>query len=628
MPNWDPGLDVRWSYVVTGSNADMEKPQRMNLQSVIKGIKIADRRGKFGATISGVSADSRSVQPGHVFVAVRGYRHDGHDHIPDAVKRGAVAVIAEEWKDSHDEVAREVDVVLVPNTRRVLGWVAANFHNQPSKKLQVAGVTGTNGKTSVTYILESIIRGSGRKVGVVGTVEARYADKKRSLGHTTPGPIELQSFLAEMREYGVTHALLEVSSHALDQRRAAGTHFKVAAFTNLTQDHLDYHGTIDTYFEAKAKLFTEALQESKARGRIAVVNLDDSYGPEMARRWEGKSLLVSLEPDAEADIVVLDAEYTLEGTQARIRTPKEVLEIQTALVGAFNLSNTCVAIGMAMAMGFAKNRIVEGLKALKRVPGRLERVATEDGRMAFVDYAHSPDALDKVMRALRPHTKGRLIVVFGAGGHRDTDKRSLMGEAVGRYADIAFVTTDNPRGEDPAEIASQICVGLANVGFDSFVEESGRGYIVELDRQRSIYAAVEYLTVEDTLVVAGKGHEATQVIDGVCYHFDDREVLSRALTGAPEVELEVETSTSSSSSTDQVSEDTLPGVLGGSSSVEEERTVEAEEVLTSGDSNDGSELSQEGVMIDESVGSDNESLVESVNRSVEDISGSDSELKS
>ncbi len=512
----------------------------MKLQSIIKGLSICDRRGRFEAEVGGICADSREVRPGDLFVAVKGRNHDGHDHVREAAQRGAVAVLAERWSEDMDVRGQRPDVALVPSSRRALGLAAANFYGQPSRDLHVAGVTGTNGKTTVTYVLEAIMRAAQRKVGVIGTVEARYDGERIDLGHTTPGPVELQATLAKMRDAGVSHVVMEVSSHALDQERVAGVHFKVAAFTNLSQDHLDYHDGLEAYFEAKARLFTEHLRRSRARGRMAVVQVDDPKGPELLERWGGKALAVSLDPASEADVRVLGAEYRIDGTTARIHTAKGEWTIQTALVGPHNLANVAVAVGLALSMGFSKARILRGLAALERVPGRFEPIACPKGRRCFVDYAHTPDALAKVLDAARPHAAGRLIVVFGAGGDRDKDKRPAMGEVVGQRADRVFVTTDNPRSEAPDAIAAGLVEGLERAGMhrDEGPME-GRSFTVELDRQTAIRSAVLELGPEDLLVIAGRGHETLQPIGDASFVFDDREVARRALDGSAPLELEV-----------------------------------------------------------------------------------------
>lgn len=506
----------------------------MRLDEVIRGIRITDRRGAFDQEVSGLVADSRFVEPGQMFVAVRGHASDGHDFIAEALKKGAVGVMGEAWPESADEIAKP-HVVLVPDARRALALAAANFYGQPSRKLLVAGVTGTNGKTTVTYVLESIIRAAGRKVGVIGTVDSRFGANRLNSQHTTPDAVTLQAHMAEMVRGGVTHVAMEVSSHALDQARVAGVHFKVAGFTNLSQDHLDYHADLDAYFEAKARLFSEYLRKSRARGRMAVVNVDDPRAGNLLERWGGKALGVSLDPKSPTDLVVLEAEYGLDGTKAVIRTSKGVWDIHTHLVGAHNLSNVLVAIGMALAMGFSKQRILRGLEQLERVPGRLDRVPNEAGRHVLVDYAHTPDALDKTLAALRPLVQGRLSVVFGCGGDRDADKRGPMGAAVAKHADVAVVTNDNPRTEDPKRIAAAIEAGLAQGGFKKGAAQDlgAKTYAVELDRRSAIRIALEQLGAGDCLVIAGKGHEAYQIVGTEKRGFDDREEARRILAGEP-----------------------------------------------------------------------------------------------
>ena len=558
----------------------------MRLDEVIRGIAIADRRGYFDSEVTGITSDSRRVKPGYLFVAVRGGEQDGHDYIKAALKAGASAVMGERWPEDVDQTARP-NVVLVPNARRALALAAANFHGQPSRRLVVAGVTGTNGKTTVTYVLESIIRAASRKVGVIGTVDARFGGRSEQLGQTTPDPVVLQSKLAEMGEAGVTHVAMEVSSHALDQHRVAGVHFKVAGFTNLSQDHLDYHRDLDAYFEAKAKLFSEGLRKSRARGRMAVVNVDDPRGKAILERWGGKALGVSLDPKSDADVVALSARYGLDGTHATVRTSKGIWEIHTALIGAHNLSNVLVALGMALAMGFSRARIMRGLEALERVPGRLEPVPHEAKRV-FVDYAHTPDALQKALAAVRPLTRGRLMVVFGCGGNRDPGKRAPMGKAVAENADLAIITNDNPRSEDPRAIASAVEKGLIEAGWTALSgPPAPRSYMIELDRRHAIRTAIDWMQPGDVLVIAGKGHEGYQIIGRDKLRFDDREEAHRALAGLPPPPpLMFEDSTSE---------------------VESEQVMEALEIVEGGEII--SEVS-EPVHVTESVGPDN--IVESV----------------
>jgi UDP-N-acetylmuramoyl-L-alanyl-D-glutamate--2,6-diaminopimelate ligase len=506
----------------------------MRLEEVIRGIAITDRRGRFEAEVTGISSDSRRAKAGDLFVAVRGISNDGHQFIDDALRAGAAAVLAESWPEKDEIPEKRPNVVLVPNARRALALAAANFYGQPSRKLVIAGVTGTNGKTTVTYLLESIIRAASKSVGVIGTVDCRYDGNSFDLGATTPDAIVLQSKLAEMVKAGVSHVAMEVSSHALDQQRVTGVHFKVAGFTNLTHDHLDYHKSLDTYFEAKARLFSEALRRSRARGRMAVVNVDDPRGPVLLERWGGKSLSVSMDAKSGADVVAISADYGLSGTKAVIKTSKGVWELEYGLIGAHNLANVLVAVGMALAMGFSQARIMRGLRALERVPGRLERVPAEPGKHVFVDYAHTPDALKRVIGALRPLTKGRIIVVFGCGGDRDRDKRPLMGKQVAQIADIAVVTNDNPRSEDPSVIAAAVEKGLVDGGYAKMTGvPAAKTYKIELDRRSAIKMAIDWMRPDDVVLIAGKGHETYQIIGRQKHRFDDREEARRILSGLP-----------------------------------------------------------------------------------------------
>lgn len=503
----------------------------MRLDDIIKGIAITDRRGALDTEVSSITADSRKVRPGSLFVAVRGLSRDGHQFIGHALELGAAGVVAEQWPEG---LRAKANVVLVPNARRALALAAGNFYGQPSRKLLIAGVTGTNGKTTVTYVLESIIKAAGKKVGVIGTVDTRFPGKVEVLDNTTPDAVLLQKKLAEMAAAGVSHVAMEVSSHALDQERVAGLHFKVTGFTNLSQDHLDYHKTLDTYFEAKARLFSEYLRKSRARGRMAVVNVDDARGAKLLERWNGKSLRVSLDPKSDADVVALSARYAKDGIEATIRTSKGVWDIKTALIGEHNLSNVLVAVGMALAMGFSKARILRGLEALERVPGRLERVPSEDGKTVYVDYAHTPDALSRALSAVRATTKGRLLVVFGCGGDRDATKRGPMGQAVAKHADIAVLTNDNPRTESPEAIAKAVEEGLKAGGFTALVgPPAPKTYKVELDRRHAIRLALDWAGPEDTVVIAGKGHEDYQIVGKQKLRFDDREEARRILAGLP-----------------------------------------------------------------------------------------------
>ncbi|MGF1508508.1 MAG: UDP-N-acetylmuramoyl-L-alanyl-D-glutamate--2,6-diaminopimelate ligase [Myxococcota bacterium] len=509
----------------------------MKLEDLIRGIAITDRRGHFDREIRTLTHDSRRIGDGDVFVAINGTGADGHEFIPEAVQKGARAVIAERWEPGWDQGgSARVNVVLVPNPRRAMALAAANMFGEPSRDMLVAGVTGTNGKTTVTHILEAIFNSAGKKAGVIGTVGARYPGRSIPLVHTTPDPVTLQGILAKMLVAEVSHVAMEVSSHAVDQDRVAGIHFKVCGFTNLTQDHLDYHRDQEAYFQAKAKLFTDVLQKSSARGRMAVINTDDPHGERLLEMWGGKSLCVSIDR-TDADLFVREVEYSLTKTRAVIDAGDKTWDVETCLIGAHNLSNVMVAVGMAQAMGFSTSRIAAGLAELQPVPGRLEPIDNEDGKRVFVDYAHTPDALQRVLSSLKSMTSGRLIVVFGCGGNRDTQKRPEMGKAVAEHADLAVVTNDNPRDEDPDDIARQVESGLLAGGWSRIgTVLAPRTFVKELDRFRAIEKAVGWMEPGDVLIVAGKGHEQIQVQADATVPFDDREQTRRILQGLPPME--------------------------------------------------------------------------------------------
>ena len=506
----------------------------MKLEQLIRGIAIEDRRGYFETDIRAIASDSRRVREGDLFVAVRGTSSDGHDYIDQALERGALAVLAESWPEKIDRnLTVRPNVILVENARRALALAAANLHANPSRDLVVAGVTGTNGKTTVTHILEAIADAAGKRTGLIGTVGARFADREVPATHTTPDALELQALLARMKREAITHVVMEVSSHALDQQRVTGVHFKVAGFTNFSQDHLDYHESLEAYFEAKASFFTRVLSESEARGRMAVINIDDPKGSELVERWGGKTLTTSLDGNESADLHVVSAEYGLQGTTAQIRTRKGDWQIATHLVGPHNLANVLTAVGMAQAMGFSKARIDAGLAALTGVPGRFEPVPNDEGKRVFVDYAHTPGALEHVIRTARPLTSGRIIVVFGCGGDRDRAKRAVMGRVVAEGADTAVLTSDNPRSEDPRVIAETVESGLREVGWTPGEAGELGTYAVELDRRAAIRRAIGWMRADDVVIIAGKGHERVQIVKAESLPFDDREEARRIISGLP-----------------------------------------------------------------------------------------------
>jgi len=441
--------------------------------------------------VAGIATDSREVCPGEVFFALPGLRTDGRRHLAEAVVRGARAIVAE-----GPAVDAKVPVVLVRGVRRVLAAAAARFAGDPSAGLVLVGVTGTNGKTSTTFILESIWRAAGLETGVIGTVGYRGAGRlDRPAPLTTPEAPALQALLAEMRHAGATHVAMEVSSHALAQERVLGCRFDAVVFTNLTRDHLDFHGDAESYYRAKARLFLEHLAASGKPEAVAVVNVDDPAGARLA--GEVRTRCVRVGAGETADVRPLDIETTLAGTRG------------------------------VLAFGGAPEAVAAGLAAVTAPPGRLERF-DGPGFTVMVDYAHTPDALARALTVLRPLTPGRLIAVFGCGGDRDPGKRPLMGEAAARLSDVVVLTSDNPRTEDPGRILDAIEAGVVQAGLGP-LGEHGRGYLVQADRRAAIALAIRLARPGDLVLVAGKGHEDYQIVGHEKHHLDDREEVRRAL---------------------------------------------------------------------------------------------------
>ncbi|HTJ42894.1 MAG TPA: UDP-N-acetylmuramoyl-L-alanyl-D-glutamate--2,6-diaminopimelate ligase [Kofleriaceae bacterium] len=480
----------------------------MLLRELIDGLDGARLVGDGAVAVRAVTDDSRKVERGDLFVAVRGSRSDGHAFVPTAIERGASAIVVEH---SIDGVA--IPQVIVPHGARALGVLVARTLGDPASKMILVGVTGTNGKTTTTYLIESILNAAGAKPGVIGTVNYRYGGQVFDSPYTTPTPAVLHETFAQMLAAGCTHVVMEVSSAALVMDRLAGLAFTVGAFSNLTQDHLDVHGTMEAYRDAKRLLFSRHL----AASGTAVVNVDDPEGDGMgAAAGAHRVLRVSAKRDA--DLHVIDQESTVRGIRARVSTPRGPIDVESKpLVGGYNVDNLALAIGIAEALGIDHATIARGIASLPGVPGRVERVANDADLDILVDYAHTPDALRNVLTALRPLTKRRLICVFGCGGDRDPTKRPKMGAAVAELADLAVVTSDNPRTEDPRAIIDAIVPAVPNA------------FVVDPDRRNAIRAAIAEATPGDVVVIAGKGHEDYQILGTTKIHFDDREEAAAAV---------------------------------------------------------------------------------------------------
>ncbi|RJQ66293.1 MAG: UDP-N-acetylmuramoyl-L-alanyl-D-glutamate--2,6-diaminopimelate ligase [Desulfobacteraceae bacterium] len=469
------------------------------------------------------------VEPGGLFVAVKGFAADGHDFIGQAVSRGAVAVVCE-------RTARiDVPQIQVTDSRKALAALAAEFYGHPSRGMTVIGITGTNGKTTTSYLIESMLQAAGHATGVIGTVNYRYGGSFFDNPVTTPESLDLQRILADMRAAGTTHVVMEVSSHALDLLRIHACDVDVAVFTNLSQDHLDFHNDMDAYWASKRKLFDFFLPACKGKTALrAVINVDDPRGAELARILALPRLTTS--QGQAADVHSLAARFDLHGISAQVQTPQGALKVRSALVGRHNLENILNAAGAGAALNLPPAAMQAGIAALDNVPGRLERIVDPAGqRFVYVDYAHTPDALENALKALRNLTQDRIICVFGCGGDRDRSKRPLMGAIAARLSELAVVTSDNPRTEAPDRIIDQILAGVRAVCQSNYAPAglSGgfheKGYVVEPDRRKAIGLALRASRPGDTLLIAGKGHEPYQIIGKDKLPFDDRIVARDAL---------------------------------------------------------------------------------------------------
>ncbi|MCG6908977.1 MAG: UDP-N-acetylmuramoyl-L-alanyl-D-glutamate--2,6-diaminopimelate ligase [Deltaproteobacteria bacterium] len=499
----------------------------MMLNRLIQGIdqKILAAPAKADdCRIGSIHYDSRQVAPGGLFVAIRGMVSDGHDFIGDALEKGAAAIVVQK------PVKVDIPCYRVADTRKALAALADRFYDHPSRKLVVAGITGTNGKTTTTFIVERMLQSSGFNVGVIGTVNYRYNQKVFDNPVTTPESLDLQRILAEMLAERVSHVIMEVSSHAIDLDRIFKCAIDVGAFTNLTQDHLDYHLEMQSYWKCKKRLFTEHLNPDDG---VAVVNVDDERGRELVRELSCPCITVGNGPAAM--VRPLSTDLGIQGIEGVIRTPAGEFGYRSKLTGHFNLANILCAVGIGVALNVAPEALKAGIENLPAVPGRLQRVPGPVDRHVYVDYAHTPDALENVLQALKALGHGRLICVFGCGGNRDRAKRSMMGEISGRLSDLTIVTSDNPRLEEPAAIIDDILPGLKTVCRREYNPGQIRngwqtgGYLVEPDRRSAIRLGIEASAPGDIVLIAGKGHETYQIVGKRTLPFDDMQEAQEAL---------------------------------------------------------------------------------------------------
>jgi len=481
--------------------------------------------------VTGLAYHSKKVKPGDIFVALKGCRTDGHLYLDEALRRGAKVVVTEQ------ELAPPpgVTVVQVPQARLALAHLSAAFYNHPSRELTLVGITGTNGKTTTAFLLEAIFTAAGYRVGVIGTVNYRVGEVTWPAPVTTPESLELQQLLREMRQLGVSHAVMEVSSHALDLRRVDRSQFAAGVFTNLSQDHLDYHRDLEDYYAAKCRLFLEILQDGAPSRGLAVLNLDDPRGRELRDRVQVATLTYGRHP--RSDVRPKSCHFRRDGLTATLITPKGEIELSSRLCGPFNLANILAAAATSLGLGIPPETVAQGVAALTGVPGRLERFGIPDGPTVFVDYAHTPAALEQALGALKTLGFDRLLTVFGCGGDRDKSKRPLMGRAAAASSHLVVVTSDNPRTEDPLKIIADIIPGLQALGLPQLTGAAARngerGYLIIPDRREAIFQAVHLARPGDAVLVAGKGHENYQIRGDTRLPFDDRAEVLQALKEYP-----------------------------------------------------------------------------------------------
>ena len=474
----------------------------LKLDAILNGIEIIEIHGNCDTDIVHITNNSRQCKEGSLFVAVRGYQTDGHKYVKSAVENGAVAVICEEYTPDVN-----CTQILVKYSRRAEAQAASNFYGNPHKKFDLIGVTGTNGKTTVTYLVKHILEMSGKKVGLIGTNQNMIADEVFETGRTTPDSIELQEIFSKMADAGVDYCIMEVSSHALYLDRVYGCHFRVGAFTNLTQDHLDFHETMDNYAKAKSMLFEVSSN--------AVINADDPYGKVMSEKACGGIFEYSCRQKAE--LTAENAEFTSEGVSFDLHGER----INLGIPGEFSVYNALCASGIALSCGIQITDIKKALASAHGVKGRAEVVKTNTDYTVLIDYAHTPDGIENILKTVKGFAKGRTVIVFGCGGDRDNTKRPIMGKIAGELADFCVVTSDNPRTEDPLRIISMVEEGVKSAGAD---------YVVIESRYDAIRYALENAAPGDVIVLAGKGHETYQELADGKIHFDEREVIKEILS--------------------------------------------------------------------------------------------------
>jgi UDP-N-acetylmuramoyl-L-alanyl-D-glutamate--2,6-diaminopimelate ligase len=488
----------------------------MELEQLVRQLRDPIVSGLLDRQITSLCYDSREASPGSLFVAIRGKVVDGHGFIEQAIDRGAIAIVSEE-----PGLTQRVTHIQVPDSRDALARLAAAFYSNPSKQLRMIGVTGTNGKTTTTYLIKHLLERAGQRTGLIGTVSYEIGERVLPASRTTPESLDLQSILAQCVDARCANVVMEVSSHALELERVDGIGFRVAIFTNLTQDHLDFHRGMKEYFEAKARLFA-GLRDAEGKGRTAVINVDDAYGQQLVARFGRDLPITTFGMGARADLRASNFKIEPTGTSYQLDIKGKSFLVRLPLIGRFNIYNSLAALAAIQALGLDVRAAVLALARAPQVPGRLEAVPARRQFQVFVDYAHTDDALLNVIKTCRDLSPNRLIVVFGCGGNRDKSKRPLMGAAADQNADYSIITSDNPRKEDPAQIIRDIETGFKSKRFESV-----------LDRREAITRAIQLAQPRDIVLIAGKGHEKYQEFADRTIPFDDIEVAARALEENP-----------------------------------------------------------------------------------------------
>ncbi|MDD4503637.1 MAG: UDP-N-acetylmuramoyl-L-alanyl-D-glutamate--2,6-diaminopimelate ligase [Clostridiaceae bacterium] len=481
----------------------------MKLQELLRGVDTVSSNGELDVEINGIVYDSRKTKKGNLFICVSGYARDGHSYINDALQKGAAAFIVEKDVD-----VKGAAVVRVQSSRTAMPLLASNFYGNPAQKLRLIGITGTNGKTTTTYLIKSIMETNKQKIGLLGTISTQIGDKIFVSSRTTPEALDLQCLFREMADSNIDYAVMEVSSHSLELGRVDGCNFKIGVFTNLTQDHLDFHKTIENYRNAKKKLF-------HMTNGANIINIDDEHGGIIAAEVKKLGIpLVTYGIDNKADIMAKNIDITSRGVGFTIVTPEYEAKLSIRIPGKFSVYNALAAASVAYVEGISREVIREGLNRVDNVPGRSEILKTGTLYTVIVDYAHTPDGLQNILASVKQYAKGRVITLFGCGGDRDREKRPMMGNIAGKMSDYCIITSDNPRSEEPMDIIRQIEAGIKSTGCD---------YICIENRRDAIKYALSMAKPDDIILLAGKGHETYQVLKDRTIPFDERDIVEELL---------------------------------------------------------------------------------------------------